>query len=467
MPPAAVGGPPRIDGAQKLRGNAAAVSGASQDFARVPVPPEFRTNRVKLWRLADVCPDMTLDRRTLLGNSVLAGAGLAVGCTTEALETTEDDGAGGSGTGGQGGAGGAAPVNCEDAFSGGQYLGNIEFLDGDVGFAQKFSQGWDARLYFDLASLTPDKLTATNDEFYVRTEFPDLLDTSVPWAIQVDGMVTSRTLTMDDILPLAKPQGAFVLECSGNGGGGAFGLMSAAEWSGAPMEDVLDLLTIDPAATRVLVSGFDGHSVPSVGMHSTPGASWIFTFDQLREAGAFLATEMNGVALPPDHGEPVRLYMPGWYGCTNIKWVDAIRLVDENEPSTGQMREFASRTHQIGTPQLARDFLPASMNQAAMPVRIEKWQLSDGIAFRVVGILWGGQALTDKLFISFDNGLNWEWVNVCPGMQTNQTWTLWEHFWRPTATGTAAIRMLIDDPMIPTNRLDSGWYDRAVTIAEI
>ena len=41
---------------------------------------------------------------------------------------------------------------------------------------------------------------------------------------------------------------------------------------------------------------------------------------------------MNGAPLPRDHGLPVRLLMPGWYGCTCIKWVDEIRFVDETSP---------------------------------------------------------------------------------------------------------------------------------------
>ena len=412
---------------------------------------------------------MSLNRRSFLGSSAIAGTGLAIGCTTEAVETDDENGGGSGGVGGDGtgGAGGAEPEVCEDPLAGGTWVENVPFMDGGVPFHQKLSQGWDARLYFDLGTLDRTKLTADNDQFYIRTEYPDQLDSTAPWAIQVHGLVGATTLTMDDILPLVVPQGSHVLECSGNGDGGAFGLMSAAEWAGAPLEDVLGLLSIDAAATRVLISGFDGHSVPSNGGHSTPGASWIFTFDQLIEAGAFLATEMNGVALPPDHGAPVRLYMPGWYGCSNIKWVNEIELVDEDAPSTDQMREFASRTHQLGTPTLARDFRPASMDQSAMPVRVEKWQLADGLGYRVIGILWGGQALTEALLISFDGGVNWEPVNVCPKMSTNQTWTIWEHIWRPTATGTAAIKMAVDDATISTNRLDLGWYDRSVSISEV
>jgi DMSO/TMAO reductase YedYZ molybdopterin-dependent catalytic subunit len=109
----------------------------------------------------------------------------------------------------------------------------------------------------------------------------------------------------------------------------------------ARMSEVLALLGPLPGASRVLVAGFDDHSQPS--QASVAGASWIFTFEQLTRAGAFLATHMNGAPLALDHGAPVRLFVPGWYGCACIKWVNEIRLVGENEPATSQMQEFAAR----------------------------------------------------------------------------------------------------------------------------
>ncbi len=111
--------------------------------------------------------------------------------------------------------------------------------------------------------------------------------------------------------------GAHLLECSGNGRHRRFGLMSAAEWSGVQLSTLLERLEMARTATRVLVSGFDGHSGPHSG--SRAGASWVFTFAELETQGAFLATRMNGAPLPKHHGQPVRLIMPGWYGCTCIK----------------------------------------------------------------------------------------------------------------------------------------------------
>src|SRR5262245_48808959 len=59
----------------------------------------------------------------------------------------------------------------------------------------KTGVGWDARLFYDLSNLSAETLVTPNELFYLRTEFPDLLDETQPWSVLVHGLVTqSRTL---------------------------------------------------------------------------------------------------------------------------------------------------------------------------------------------------------------------------------------------------------------------------------
>jgi len=328
---------------------------------------------------------------------------------------------------------------------------------------QTTGEGLDGRRYVDLATLDAETLVLSNEDFYIRTREPDQIDLA-DWEIVIDGLVQQDTsIDIATLTGMATDQGVHLMECSGNGGGGRFGLLSAARWSGVPVGDVFDLATPRGSATRILVEGFDGHSQGS--NFSIPGAAWVFTRQQLEDAGAFFATGMNGEALPPDHGFPVRLLIPGWYGCTCIKWVERITFVDDSEPATSQMQEFAGRTHQTNTHALAADYTPADIHLVAMPIRVEKLQLGDGsLGYRVVGVMWGGTQLTDALTIDWGDGP----VLVShQDHQTNATWSLWEHRWVPPSTGTFSLEMGVDDPAIPTRRLDSGWYVRDVTIDEI
>jgi len=183
---------------------------------------------------------------------------------------------------------------------------------------------------------------------------------------------------------------------------------------------------------------------------------------------------MNGAALPRDHGSPVRLIVPGWYGCTCIKWVNRIELVSDDAPGTSQMQEFAARTHQPFASQagldthLARDYTPAVIDTAAMPVRVEKWAGRDGrIVYRIAGIIWGGTKPTNALSIRFRSNLPWTRVDSCPRPASTDTWSLWTHTWRPESPGRYTIVLRVDDPSIRTRRLDLFFYARDVQVDEI
>src|SRR5262249_44177771 len=158
------------------------------------------------------------------------------------------------------------------------------------------------------------------EKFYIRTACPDLIDYSKRWTIQVtasDG--PARNVPIEKIESLSKDMGIHLMECSGNDRSGLFGLISACRWHGVPVMQLLESMKLVPKYQRILISGFDQHSQSSQGINrvkSIPGASWIFTPEQLQSTGAFLATKMNSTPLPKDHGFPVRLVVPGWYGCT-------------------------------------------------------------------------------------------------------------------------------------------------------
>jgi DMSO/TMAO reductase YedYZ molybdopterin-dependent catalytic subunit len=241
--------------------------------------------------------------------------------------------------------------------------------------------------------------------------------------------------------------------------------MSVAEWAGVPLVDVVAQLKPDAAATAVLVGGVDHDG--QVSQQSIVGASWVFPLASLDALGAFLAVRMNGEPLPPDHGKPVRLVVPGWYGCAWIKWVNEIRLVGPEEAATTQMLEFARRTHQSAPHPLARDFTPADIQAAATPVRVEKRRGRNGIEYRIVGIVWGGTKPVDRLAIRFRADEDFVPFSICPAPRTHAMWSLWDYSFKPTTPGTYDIALRVADPSVPQRRLDTGYYMRQVSIDEV
>jgi DMSO/TMAO reductase YedYZ molybdopterin-dependent catalytic subunit len=354
----------------------------------------------------------------------------------------------------------------QDSFSGGSQLGLVEFLhEGRVQMETVVGEELDGRQYTDMAKLSMNDAVTATDKFYIRTRASELFPRSKPWQVNIDGLVEQPSrLTMESLKRAAKPMGLHLMECAGNTRVAHFGMISVADWAGVPLTEILDDAKVKSAATRVLISGFDRYRKASAS--SIPGASWVFMLKELKAARAFLATEMNGQPLTTDHGAPVRLVVPGWYGCTCIKWVDRITFVDESAEATSQMQEYAARTHQKGSPRLAKEFQPAIIDPAAMPIRVEKWLVNEKTKYRVVGILWGGTTPVNALMIRFNP--EEDYVPVDNVTQPNSDpWTLWTHVWSPKEPGTYSIRLAVKDPPVRTRRLDSGYYVRMVEILEV
>jgi len=383
---------------------------------------------------------MEISRRTFLHRALGAGAAVLVGCGAERRER-------------------------EDALARGELLEVLEWDASDPPqFGQRLGRGWDGRRFYDLRRLAPEAPSITpTDDFFLRT-FAPATPASPParWPIRIDGRV-ERPAAVDASDLVVRDLGAHVLECAGNDAFAQFGLIGCARWEGLPLLELLRAVEPRPDAVAVRVNGLDAHSEPSQRDHSKPGASWIFRFDELEQTRAFLATRMNGAPLARDHGHPVRLVVPGWYGCACMKWVDAISLVGADEPATSQMREFAGRTHQPGVPDLARDYRAASIDRAALPVRVERWRVRGESVLRVTGIAWGGTGAERDLQIRIRADGAWQPVAVSAPGSAGTPWSLWGHDFPPPGPGTYTIRCRFRGD-VPQRRLAAGFYDRSVTI---
>jgi DMSO/TMAO reductase YedYZ molybdopterin-dependent catalytic subunit len=384
-----------------------------------------------------------------------------------------------------------------DPCAGGEYFGYLPFRSpeedkfrGKVG--QNSGGGHDARLCLDVASLlTPEGRLTPADQFFIRTEYPDLLRPPADWKIKVHGEVKEpQKISLKSLLPYVTSPRPVLLECSGNAAQLRFGLLSVAEWAGIPIEKIIQLAHPTEKAKAILVSGFDDDThLPDTGPpykeHSWPTCSWVFPIEQLVNAGAFLATEMNGAPLPKNHGAPARLLIPGWFGCTEVKWVNEIKFVDNTQKATWQMLEFSDRTnqqthapppgfypHRIGPP-LARDYRPGTIDQNAIPVRVEQWKVGGKILYRVVGITWGGRDgrhRTEKLkirFVTAGGRSEIEPVQFCKAISSKSEYGIWTHTFEAPKKGYCRIQVRLDDRTVPSRRLQSGTFDRGVFIPAI
>ena len=161
------------------------------------------------------------------------------------------------------------------------------------------------------------------EQHYVRSHFPVPKLDAAGFKLAVEGAVaTPLSLTLDELAKLGEVERPATLECAGNDrvslipqvrglqwGSGAVG---TAVWAGVPLAAVLERAGVKKSAVEAIFVGADKGSV---GDAPTP-----LHFDRslpLSKATApevLLATRMNGQPLPPSHGAPLRLIVPGWYG---------------------------------------------------------------------------------------------------------------------------------------------------------
>ena len=370
-------------------------------------------------------------------------------------------------------------TELKEPFSGGRFLRVLSFLEESsarIGF--KYGRGHDARRSLDVASLaeTATRITPTERHF-LRSEFPDMLRPGEIKELLISDADRMQTkISVAELLQRSQSHSPVLMECAGNTGQQlGFGLLSVAEWAGVPLREILQPLSLNDEY-RVLVSGFDARTSRST--HSSPGASWIFQQSEIARSGAFLATRMNGDLLNPDHGAPIRLIVPHHYGCCQIKWVNDIRIVQEDIAATSQMIEFALRTHQTidldrlssGVPLPVTEFRPPEIQPSALPVRAELWEINNRKAVRIVGISWGGITPAEKLAIRIGSRSPEVPVSAIVPRLAELPFGLWCHLWVPQRDngGDGMISLRYLDDGVKSMRMDRGHYSRRIQLdAEI
>ena len=179
--------------------------------------------------------------------------------------------------------------------------------------------------YTDLSRVTGD--VVPNGEFFVlhHGEIPDLEAQAFRLAIGHRGVPATRTFGLDDLVRLPRRESVTAFECCGNGGVGMHGLVGAARWGGVPLAPLLAGL-VDAHAREIVFFGAD-HAEERLRGNRYPGrfARSLPVADAL-SPDVLLADTMNGEPLPREHGGPLRLIVPGFYGVSQVKWVERIEV---------------------------------------------------------------------------------------------------------------------------------------------
>lgn len=172
-----------------------------------------------------------------------------------------------------------------------------------------------------LSPITPVK------RFYVEdiSGPPDALPRNASsWTLRLAGDITRpQSLRYDDIIQRPSVTRIITLNCIGNPIGGY--AIGNAEWTGLPLARLIEDMDPDFLADTMVLKGADGYH------DSLP-------LSAAKHPGALLVHGMNGQPLTRDHGFPLRVLVPGYYGIKQVKWLQEIRI--QNGPHTGYWQKL-------------------------------------------------------------------------------------------------------------------------------
>lgn len=306
-----------------------------------------------------------------------------------------------------------------------------------------------------------------NPRFYVRNHFqiPKLDQSS--WLLKVGGQVERPlSLSLRQLLKM-RSQSCFVtLECAGNGRATLnprvkgeqwnLGAVSTAEWTGVPLLEVLDRAGVKANAREVVFRGADSGTVDGISEPIRFERS--LSLDDAGGSEALLAYAMNGEALPMQHGYPLRLIVPSWYGVASVKWLTAIEVTCEAFRGHYQIETYFFERQRSG--QLVRE--PVSLQRVRSLItepepdaEVERGEVP------IRGVAWSGAAPIARVEVSVDGG-PWQDVRLT-GERKRHSWQSWEFLARLEHHGPTVISARATDmagrtqPDLPEwNRLGYG-----------
>jgi DMSO/TMAO reductase YedYZ molybdopterin-dependent catalytic subunit len=174
---------------------------------------------------------------------------------------------------------------------------------------------------------TTDAVTATEHLFVLAHLGIPRVDPA-QWSLTIDGLVgRTRTLGLEDLKARPKRIVEAVHECCGNPLEPRVPTRRVANvrWGGVDLAALLYDLAIDPRARFLWSHGLDGGDFAGT---SCDYYVKDLPLERLAGGDVLLAYELNGGPLPAEHGFPVRLVVPGYYGTNSVKWLWRLHLAE-------------------------------------------------------------------------------------------------------------------------------------------
>ncbi|KAB1144703.1 sulfite oxidase [Streptomyces luteolifulvus] len=302
---------------------------------------------------------------------------------------------------------------------------------------------------------------------YILTHYdiPHVPDDAA-WRLTVNGRVR-HPLSLSPAQLRTRPAVTtrVTLECAGNGRAlltprpvsqpWLVEAVGTAEWTGVPLRLLLDEAGVASDAVDVVFTGAD-HGVER-GVEQDYQRSLPLDIATGDEPEVLVAYAMNGQPLPPQHGSPLRLVVPGWYGMAHVKWLRDVTVVDT--PFTGFQQSVAYRIRQgpeeAGEP-VTRIAPRALLIPPGFPDFMSRTRVVAPGPVRLEGRAWSGRAPVTSVEVSTDSGATWHRAELEPDHGHRWAWRRWSRMWSPVP-GTHVLSARAYDEAGNAQPLEQPW----------
>ena len=272
------------------------------------------------------------------------------------------------------------------------------------------------------------------------------------WALTIGGRVRNPVrISLDELKARPSTTIAVTLECAGNGRARLLPrplsqpwlneAVGTAEWTGTPLGPLLRDAGLLDQSGDVVFTGLDRGVQGDIEQNyerSLPLA------ECMRDE-VLLAYAINGQPLPPQHGFPIRLIVPGWYGMAHVKWLRGITVLGISFSGYQQATAYHVRHSMDDAGEPVTRMLPrALMVPPGIPDFMSRIRFLAPSRQVLSGRAWSGHAPVTKVEVSVDGGLVWAAADLGDPV-SDFAWRPWRYVWDATKPGDYELSVRATD----------------------
>ena len=295
-----------------------------------------------------------------------------------------------------------------------------------------------------------DGLFTPNDQFFFLQHYNKPEIDAAAYRLKISGLVDKpAALTLADVQSMRSVDVVNGYECSGNSPRAIEGLSSNGRFTGVRLRDVLRRVGVDDKAREVVFFGSDKGNEDVVFRQNTLKVQQQFarsiTLENAMKPDPLLAWSLNGKPLDRDHGFPLRLIMPGWYGVSNVKWLSEIHLQENRFLGNFQARWYRTVRAVGGSGELTdaeTQFVETEVSKLNLKSVIARVRKTGG-AHQVMGFVLNDGTPLRSVEIKVDDG-SWQRATLDPA-NTQFSWKLFSYRWEGATPGEHTLVSRVTD----------------------